>query len=45
MANTIPAAMPPAGLRLAVPDEQLEWLLAALARGVDHLPVTYDSRT
>ncbi|MFE6686804.1 cytochrome P450 [Streptomyces sp. NPDC057743] len=31
------------GLRLAVPEDQLPWIPAVLARGVNHLPVTYGS--
>ncbi|GAA2653461.1 cytochrome P450 [Streptomyces lunalinharesii] len=30
------------GLRPAVPDDELGWIGAVLARGVDRLPVTYD---
>ncbi|MFB7631473.1 cytochrome P450 [Streptomyces sp. NPDC056149] len=30
------------GLRLAVPEDQLPWIPAVLARGVNHLPVTYE---
>ncbi|MFG2138207.1 cytochrome P450 [Streptomyces sp. NPDC048650] len=29
------------GLRMAVPEDQLTWIPAVLARGVDRLPVTY----
>ncbi|AVZ74394.1 cytochrome P450 [Streptomyces lunaelactis] len=32
------------GLRLAVPDEEIEWIPAVLARGVNQLPVAYDRR-
>nr|WP_106980418.1 cytochrome P450 [Streptomyces varsoviensis] len=30
------------GLRLAVPDEEIEWIPAVLGRGVDRLPVAFD---
>jgi len=32
------------GLRLAVPDDALDWIPAVLARGVNQLPVAYDRR-
>ncbi|WP_229686387.1 cytochrome P450 family protein [Longimycelium tulufanense] len=32
------------GLRLAVPDEQIEWIPAVLGRGVHDLPVFYNER-
>ncbi|GGN30450.1 cytochrome P450 hydroxylase [Lentzea pudingi] len=33
-----------AGLRLAVPFDDIEWIPAALARGTNHLPVTFTMR-
>lgn len=39
---TLLARLP--GLRLAVPDSQITWVPAVLARGVHHLPVTYTQR-
>ncbi|MEW9520515.1 cytochrome P450 family protein [Streptomyces tubercidicus] len=40
--GTLLARLP--GLRLAVPDEDLDWVQAVLARGVTELPVHYDLR-
>jgi cytochrome P450 len=40
--ETLLARLP--GLRLAVPDEDIEWIPAVLARGVNRLPVMYDHR-
>ncbi|MEU1075185.1 MULTISPECIES: cytochrome P450 [unclassified Streptomyces] len=40
--GTLLARLP--GLRLAVADEELEWIPAVLGRGTARLPVTYDHR-
>ncbi|MEU8977194.1 cytochrome P450 [Streptomyces sp. NPDC048309] len=40
--GTLLARLP--GLRLAVPDADLEWVPAVLGRGTHHLPVGYDRR-
>jgi cytochrome P450 len=40
--GTLLARLP--GLRLAVPDEEIDWVPAVLARGVPRLPVTYTER-
>lgn len=40
--GTLLARLP--GLRLAVPEEELEWIPAVLARGVNRLPVTCPAR-
>lgn len=40
--GTLLARLP--GLALAVPDEQIEWIPAVLARGVNHLPVIFTER-
>ncbi|MGW7382711.1 cytochrome P450 family protein [Streptomyces sp. NPDC054794] len=40
--GTLLARLP--GLRLAVPDEDIEWIPAVLGRGAHHLPVGYDRR-
>lgn len=41
--GTLVARLP--GLRLAVPEEDIEWIPAVLARGVNELPVSYTART
>ncbi|MGW0761776.1 cytochrome P450 family protein [Streptomyces sp. NPDC002814] len=40
--GTLLARLP--GLRLAVPDDEIEWIPAVLGRGTNHLPVGYDRR-
>ncbi|MDH6574453.1 cytochrome P450 [Kitasatospora sp. MAP5-34] len=40
--GTLLARLP--GLQLACPDDEIEWIPAVLARGVNRLPVAYDKR-